>query len=220
MSPREGTPLIPERKHLDVGQESFAEPDATSSKKFYVWAAISAVLLAAALSVGIMKALKSTPSTDQKGMEAVGPYQLVERQEGQEFFEYYDFLDGPDSQGSAGYNVYVGEKRATELGIMNVTSDADGNDYIYMSSAATEEGPRESIRLEGKRRFDRGLFILDLKHMPAGCGVWPAFWLTDEDAWPNNGEIDIVEGINNQTQAKTALHTSDQCSMYAHVPSK
>ena len=54
--------------------------------------------------------------------------------------------------------------------------------------------------------------------MPAGCGVWPAFWLTDEDAWPMNGEIDIVEGINTQSVAKTALHTSESCSMYAHVP--
>eukprot|EP00957_Ditylum_brightwellii_P057737 4377618-Ditylum_brightwellii.AAC.1 len=62
-----------------------------------------------------------------------------------------------------------------------------------MKSLPTDEGPRDSIRLEGKRRFDRGLFVIDLHHMPAGCGVWPAFWLTDETNWPNNGEIDIVE---------------------------
>ena len=32
--------------------------------------------------------------------------------------------------------------------------------------------------LEGRRRFNRGLFLLDLRHMPAGCGAWPAFWLS------------------------------------------
>lgn len=53
--------------------------------------------------------------------------------------------------------------------------------------------------------------------MPAGCGVWPAFWLTDEANWPVNGEIDIVEGVNYQSEAKTALHSTDGCSM-ADIP--
>ena len=49
--------------------------------------------------------------------------------------------------------------------------------------------------------------------MPAGCGVWPAFWLTDEANWPVHGEIDIVEGVNYQGVAKTALHSTKGCSM-------
>jgi hypothetical protein len=49
--------------------------------------------------------------------------------------------------------------------------------------------------------------------MPAGCGTWPAFWLTDEANWPVNGEIDIVEGVNFQSEAKTALHSTKGCSM-------
>ena len=40
--------------------------------------------------------------------------------------------------------------------------------FVYLSSSPTKEGPRNSIRLEGKRRFNRGLFIIDLRHMPAG----------------------------------------------------
>lgn len=88
------------------------------------------------------------------------------------------------------------------------------------TAARDEHGNRfrESIRLEGKTRFDRGLLILDVQHMPAGCGVWPAFWTTDETNWPDHGEIDILEGINNQDVVKTALHTTEHCSMYAHVP--
>ena len=42
----------------------------------------------------------------------------------------------------------------------------------------------------------------------------PAFWLTDEANWPINGEIDIVEGVNFQEDAKTALHTSKGCDMF------
>lgn len=75
--------------------------------------------------------------------------------------------------------MYVSEKRAKQLDILNVTTgQRDGQEYVYMSSAPTTTGPRESIRLEGKKRYNRGLFILDAHHMPAGPGVWPAWWLT------------------------------------------
>lgn len=85
--------------------------------------------------------------------------------------------------------------------------------FIILSSQPTFAGPRNSIRLEGKRRFNRGLFIVDLRHMPSGCGTWPALWLTDEANWPVNGEIDIIEGVNYQDTAKTALHTAKECKM-------
>jgi Glycosyl hydrolases family 16 len=151
-----------------------------------------------------------------------GSYKLVERQVGESFFDSYDFWDGPDSVGSAGYNIYVGKHRAMQLGLVNVTTTENNQkeQIVYMSSAPTSEGPRESIRLEGKKRYNHGLFIVDLLHMPAGCGQWPAFWLTDDDdgKWPVNGEIDIVEGINYQSNAKTALHTSGSCSMWQQVP--
>jgi Glycosyl hydrolases family 16 len=156
-----------------------------------------------------------------------GPYKLLQCQEGNEFFDYYDFYDGADSEGSAGYNVYVSDKRAFQLGIANVTKEMyyenttgrkEKVPFVYMSSAPTVKGPRESVRLEGRTLFNRGLFILDVHHMPAGCGIWPAWWLTNEDHWPNYGEVDILEGINNQSLAKTALHTSSMCNMYAHVP--
>ena len=151
-----------------------------------------------------------------------GPYKLLEVQEGKDFFSYYDFFDGPDSLGSAGYNMYVSESTATRLNIASVVNEKDtrtgkDEDFVYMSSSPTKEGPRNSVRLEGKTRFDRGLFILDVRHMPDGPGIWPAFWMTDEAAWPRNGEVDILEGVNGQTTAKTALHTSDKCDMYAHV---
>lgn len=158
-------------------------------------------------------------------LRPIGPYRLVEAQEGRNFFSFYDFYDGPDSLGSAGYNVYVSEQKAKELDIAKVVTEkdplsGDSVDFVLMSSAPTNEGPRDSIRLEGRRRFHHGLFILDVRHMPDGCGVWPAFWLTDEAHWPRNGEIDILEGVNGQTVAKTALHTSNECDMYAHVSPK
>ena len=136
---------------------------------------------------------------DYAQLVPIGPYRLVEAHEGRDFFSYYDFYNGSDSLGSAGFNAYVSRSRAEELGIVGIVTgeqqeDGTKEELVYLSSAPTKVGPRDSIRLEGKRRFERGLFVLDVRHMPDGCGVWPAFWMTDEDAWPWNGEIDVLEG--------------------------
>jgi hypothetical protein len=146
--------------------------------------------------------------------KATGAYRVVEIQQGSHFTDSYAFYNGADSIGSAGYNTYVSQQRALDLGLIRITDDQD----VFIQSSPTIQGPRESIRLEGKRRYNRGLFVIDLNHMPAGCGVWPAVWLTDEANWPDHGEIDIVEGVNTLKTAKTAQHTSESCSMYAHVP--
>ena len=67
--------------------------------------------------------------------------------------------------------------------------------------------------LSTKNTYNHGLFILDLAHMPGGaCGTWPAFWMLGPD-WPNNGEIDILEGVNSQTLNSMAMHTDDGCSI-------
>ena len=111
----------------------------------------------------------------------------MSKKEGETFFDHYTFYDGPDSEGSKGYINYVDKQNAHDLKIANVTwenvdgdqSDGEKEPFVYMNTAATADGPRHSIRLEGLRRFNRGLFIIDLRHMPAGCASWPAFWMSD-----------------------------------------
>jgi len=51
--------------------------------------------------------------------------------------------------------------------------------------------------------------------MPQGCGTWPALWETNESNWPNGGEIDIIEGVNDQGTNQVTLHTSPGCTMPA-----
>ena len=53
--------------------------------------------------------------------------------------------------------------------VTNATNTTAGptETFVVISSSPTKEGPRNSVRIEGRRRFNRGLFIIDLRHMPA-----------------------------------------------------
>lgn len=70
---------------------------------------------------------------------------------------------------------------------------------------------RDSVRLESKQKYNGGLFMLHLEHMPTGCGTWPAWWSYGPN-WPQSGEIDIIEGVNTQTRNWATLHTSKGCN--------
>ncbi|CAA7267292.1 unnamed protein product [Cyclocybe aegerita] len=56
--------------------------------------------------------------------------------------------------------------------------------------------------------------VFNIRHMPVGCGTWPAVWTVGGN-WPNQGEIDILEGVNNQGPNTVTLHTSSGCTMPA-----
>ena len=207
MSPREETSLL-SKEHLeykthpseyeDIGDVVFSYPIPKLNRRIHVLLQnIAIVAVSAILTVSLRNTVKHT--RERYGyLVPIGPYRLIEAQYGSSFFDYYDFYDGPDSLGSAGYNMYVSKEKAMQSEIASV-KDENGEEYVFMSSASTSHGPRDSVRLEGKRRFDRGLFLLDVVHMPNGPGVWPAFWLTDESNWPRNGEIDILEGMSDSS---------------------
>ena len=73
---------------------------------------------------------------------------------------------------------------------------------------------RFSVRVESKRQYESGLFIFDVKHTPYGCGTWPALWLSDQNNWPDNGEIDVMEAVNQATDGnQMTLHTTQGCSV-------
>ncbi|KAH9965273.1 glycoside hydrolase family 16 protein [Russula dissimulans] len=78
---------------------------------------------------------------------------------------------------------------------------------------------RDSIRIVSKNSYGNSLVIADFAAMPYGCSVWPAFW-TVGDNWPNGGEIDIVEGINNNQQNRYTLHTGSgtDCVIPSRAP--
>lgn len=58
---------------------------------------------------------------------------------------------------------------------------------------------RQSVRITSKDTWDNGLFIFDVIHTPYGCATWPALWLSDVPNWPEHGEIDVMENVNQAT---------------------
>lgn len=73
---------------------------------------------------------------------------------------------------------------------------------------------RHSARVTSKKTYATGLFVFDILHTPYGCATWPALWLTDPSNWPTNGEIDVIEAVNNGTTGnQVTLHTTKGCTM-------
>ncbi|KAI1615687.1 concanavalin A-like lectin/glucanase domain-containing protein [Exophiala viscosa] len=125
------------------------------------------------------------------------------------FADMFDFYTDDDP--TNGYVNYVSYSTAESEGLYKIQ---DGAVYMGVDSTNTASGRgRDSIRIASKNTYEHGLVVLDLAHMPAGaCGTWPAFWMLGED-WPNNGEIDIIEGVNDQSANNMAMHTSDGCTI-------
>lgn len=137
-------------------------------------------------------------------------YELVDSWQGENFFNGFDFFTGMDP--TNGFVTYVDQGTAKNDGLIGVTHS--GGVYMgvdYTSTIDPNGAGRKSVRVETKKSYDYGLFIVDLKHMPGNaCGSWPAFW-TVGPSWPMDGEIDIIESVNLITSSQIVLHTEGTC---------
>ncbi|OJD21518.1 hypothetical protein ACJ73_07140 [Blastomyces percursus] len=136
-------------------------------------------------------------------------YTLTDDYTASNFFRTFNFFSGDDP--THGYVNYVDGTTAKYQGLVSVT-----NNVIYMgvdsTSIASGRG-RSSVRVTSKKAYDNGLIVADIEHMPGGiCGTWPAFW-TFGPNWPNNGEIDIIEGVHEQATNLMTMHTNRGCSI-------
>ncbi|KAK0188599.1 endo-beta-glucanase [Armillaria mellea] len=98
----------------------------------------------------------------------------------------------------------------------NLTYASDST-FILRADATTvlnANGPgRNSVRLQSNKQYGSNTaMVFNIRHMPQGCGTWPAVWTVGPN-WPNGGEIDIIEGVNNQASNQATLHTSSGCTM-------
>jgi beta-glucanase (GH16 family) len=61
------------------------------------------------------------------------------------------------------------------------------------------------IDTRSKVTFTYGTAAARMK-LPAGAGLWPAFWALGEGRWPDTGEIDIMENVGDPAWTSVALH--------------
>jgi len=124
------------------------------------------------------------------------------------FFDMFNAYTGTDP--THGFVKFVDIPTGKSSGLMTSSGKSV---KLAADSTNVTPGGRPSIRLESKATYSSGLIIADIAHMPGSiCGAWPAFWTLGPN-WPNNGEIDIIEGVNSGTVNSMTLHTSPGCSI-------
>jgi len=140
-------------------------------------------------------------------------YILEDFYQAEDFFTNWTFFTGADPTG--GLVNYLDMNDAISKGLAYV-DDCDNSTVLAVDSTSSVSagGNRNSVRITSSKTYTGGLFILDAAAMPVGCGTWPSFWTTGAN-WPYQGEIDIVEGVNDQSTNQMTLHsgTSNACTI-------
>lgn len=130
--------------------------------------------------------------------------------QGSTFFDDFDFYTASDP--THGSVIFLNATSAFQNGLAEVQTDGT----VVMKADNTTWLPpgqfRSSVRITSKKLYNGGLFVLDTSHAPWGCGVWPAWWTVGTN-WPTNGEIDIIEGVHDNTHNQATWHTNPGCML-------
>jgi len=140
-------------------------------------------------------------------------YSLQDEYSGASFWNNFDFFSGGDP--TEGWVDYVSYDTAVSNGLI---ANPDTPTWGVDSSTVLDPAGstlRSSIRMTSKATWTHGLFIADIAHMPSStCGVWPSWWTFGQSGtWPNSGEIDIIEFVNNANNDLISAHTTASCTI-------
>jgi len=129
-------------------------------------------------------------------------YKLQDKHQGQTFFDGWNFF--ADADPTHGNVIYQSKENAKDLAY--VQSDGTAVMKVDNVTQVAPGGNRRSVRITSKAAYNGALVIGDFWAFAHGPTVWPAFWAVGP-AWPNTGEIDIFEFVNDYTSNQYTLHT-------------
>lgn len=124
---------------------------------------------------------------------------------GDKFWDDWDFYGKPDDT-THGDAWYTSREDCFNEKLCQIV---DGKVQLSVNTSDVQP-KRHSHKIVSKKSFKKGVHIIDVEHMPTGCSTWPALWMFNPD-WPNQGEIDIWEGVHTQRNNLTSLHTKEGC---------
>ncbi|KAF5335745.1 hypothetical protein D9611_009644 [Ephemerocybe angulata] len=171
----------------------------------------SAVFTSFVLSLLTLFTFQAIPSTH--ALCTPKTYKMADDIKGAGFFDAFDFeaIDDP----THGRVNYVDGETAKR----NNLTFGSGETFILRPDTVSilkPDGPgRDSVRLISKKNYTNHVAVFDIRHMPQGCGTWPAVWEVDPTNWPFGGEFDILEGANDDGPNASTLHTGPGCVMPA-----
>ena len=96
---------------------------------------------------------------------------------------------------------------------------ADGKASIIAKEENFGSAEYTSARIQTKGKYDVQYGRIEARiKVPMGQGIWPAFWMLgsniDAVGWPECGEIDILEHVNNEMQVHGTIHWDNNGHQY------
>jgi hypothetical protein len=161
-----------------------------------------------AFSTAFVLNVKNSTETDEN-TERQGGYHLRKNYAGNNFFDNFYFFNANDP--THGTVRYVDRGTAQNMGLIGIQNGKVRISADSQHSYGGNDG-RPSVRIHSHDKYNSGLFIYDIDHMPVGPGTWPAYWFLGAN-WPNNGEIDVLEGVDGNEYNNMALHSTQNCRM-------
>ncbi|KAJ9110819.1 hypothetical protein QFC22_006676 [Naganishia vaughanmartiniae] len=151
------------------------------------------------LPLVLLALLRATPAA------AATSYDLIESHKGASFFDGWTFAQGYDNT-TNGDVVWANSSK-----VAYVNGQGKAILKVDNSTEVPYNEKRESIKLYSNNYYRPGtVWVFDASHVPVGCSVWPAVF-TQGTNWPEHGEIDIFEVVNNDQMNQYALHTTAGC---------
>jgi hypothetical protein len=128
--------------------------------------------------------------------------------------------DDHDNHDNEPADQYSNNSATISTSSSTTTTQSSSPSVLYLTSQPDkiDHYGRETVLLQSHNTYHRGLFVVDVQHVPTGCGVGHSIALRSTNA-PSLGTIVLTSSRNRQNTTSMTLLTQKKCDMYHHVSS-